>query len=67
MKNKKLGMGLSSLLGAKIVKNEPVTEIKSQNNEKNLLFISIEKIVRDPEQPRKQFNEDKIKELAISI
>ena len=67
MKNKKLGMGLSSLLGAKIVKNKPVTEIKSQNNEKNLLFISIEKIVRDPEQPRKQFNEDKIKELAISI
>ena len=61
MKNKKLGMGLSSLLGAKIVKNEPVTEIKSQNNEKNLLFISIEKIIRDPDQPRKQFNEDKIK------
>jgi ParB family chromosome partitioning protein len=67
MKNKKLGMGLSSLLGAKIVKNEHVTEIKSQNNEKNLLFISIEKIIRDPDQPRKQFNEDKIKELAISI
>ena len=67
MKNKKLGMGLSSLLGAKIVKNEYVTEIKSQNNEKNLLFISIEKIIRDPDQPRKQFNEDKIKELAISI
>ena len=67
MKNKKLGMGLSSLLGTKIVKNEPVTEIKSQNNEKNLLFISIEKIIRDPDQPRKKFNEDKIKELAISI
>jgi len=67
MKNKKLGMGLSSLLGAKIVKNEPVTEIKSQNIEKNLLFIPIEKIIRDPDQPRKQFNEDKIKELAISI
>ena len=67
MKNKKLGMGLSSLLGAKIVKNEPVTEIKSQNNEKNLLFISIEKIIRDPDQPRKQFNDDKIRELAISI
>jgi len=60
-------MGLSSLLGAKIVKNEPVTEIKSLNNEKNLLFISIEKIIRDPDQPRKKFNEDKIKELAISI
>ena len=67
MKNKKLGMGLSSLLGAKIVKNEYVTEIKSQNNEKNLLFISIEKIIRDPDQPRKQFNDDKIRELAISI
>ncbi|MDA1284203.1 MAG: ParB/RepB/Spo0J family partition protein [Proteobacteria bacterium] len=67
MKNKKLGMGLSSLLGAKIVKNEPIPEKKNQNNEKNLLFISIEKIVRDPDQPRKKFNEDKIKELAMSI
>ena len=67
MKNKKLGMGLSSLLGAKIVKKVPVTEIKSQNNEKNLLFIPIEKIIRDPDQPRKQFNDDKIRELAISI
>jgi len=51
----------------KIVKNEPDTEIKNQNKEKNLLFISIEKIIRDPDQPRKQFNEEKIKELAISI
>mgnify|MGYP000279991957 CR=1 FL=1 len=67
MKNKKLGMGLSSLLG---VKNQRITanvDQENKTNEKNLFFIPIEKIVRDPEQPRKIFNEEKIKELAISI
>ncbi|MDC0862000.1 ParB/RepB/Spo0J family partition protein, partial [Alphaproteobacteria bacterium] len=63
MKNKKLGMGLSSLLGAKDEKKSK----DERTSEKNLFFISIEKITRDPEQPRKSFNEDKIKELATSI
>ncbi|MDB9776313.1 ParB/RepB/Spo0J family partition protein [Alphaproteobacteria bacterium] len=63
MKNKKLGMGLSSLLGAKDERKTKDERI----SEKNLFFIPIEKITRDPEQPRKFFNEDKIKELATSI
>ena len=67
MKNKKLGMGLSSLLGAKDTKKENTKQLKINDNEKNLFFIPIEKIVRDPEQPRKIFNVENIKELALSI
>ena len=59
--NKKLGKGLSSLLGNKeIIKND-----KSEN--KGLLLIPIEKIFRDETQPRKEFNKEKIVELAQSI
>ena len=67
MKNKKLGMGLSSLLGAKDTKKENTKQLNINDNEKNLFFIPIEKIVRDPEQPRKIFNVENIKELALSI
>lgn len=67
MKNKKLGMGLSSLLGARNDNFNKKSDKNNKSNEKNLLFIPIETIIRDPEQPRKHFNEEKIKELAISI
>jgi ParB family chromosome partitioning protein len=67
MKNKKLGMGLSSLLGAKDTKKENTKQLEINDNEKNLFFIPIEKIIRDPEQPRKIFNDENIKELALSI
>jgi ParB family transcriptional regulator, chromosome partitioning protein len=67
MKNKKLGMGLSSLLGAKDTKKEDNKQLEINPNEKNLFFIPIEKIIRDPEQPRKIFNDENIKELALSI
>ena len=59
--NKKLGKGLSSLLGDKdIVRN------KGSEN-KGLLLIPIEKIYRDETQPRKEFDEKRINELAQSI
>ena len=67
MKNKKLGMGLSSLLGAKENKKENTKQLEIDPTEKNLFFIPIEKIIRDPEQPRKIFNDENIKELALSI
>ena len=67
MKNKKLGMGLSSLLGAKDSKKENTKQLEINPTEKNLFFIPIEKIMRDPEQPRKIFNDESIKELALSI
>ena len=67
MKNKKLGMGLSSLLGAQKEVKQKSSSLNIKSNEKNLFFIPIEKIIRDPEQPRKTFNDVKIQELAKSI
>jgi len=59
--NKKLGKGLSSLLG-----NKADYSVENKN-EKGLLLIPIEKIFRDEQQPRKEFNQEKINELAQSI
>ena len=59
--NKKLGKGLSSLLG-----NKEIVQNKTSDN-KNLLLIPIEKIFRDVSQPRKEFDKEKIEELAQSI
>ena len=59
--NKKLGKGLSSLLG-----NKDLVQNSSSDN-KGLLLIPIEKIFRDETQPRKEFNKEKINELAQSI
>lgn len=59
--NKKLGKGLSSLLGNK----EDLNLEKKKDN--GLLLIPIERIFRDEDQPRKEFDKDKIEELAQSI
>ena len=59
--NKKLGKGLSSLLGNKADLN---LDDKKDNG---LLLIPIEKIFRDENQPRKEFDKEKIEELAQSI
>ena len=59
--NKKLGKGLSSLLGNK----EIIQKITPDN--KGLLLIPIEKIFRDETQPRKEFDKKKISELSLSI
>ena len=59
--NKKLGKGLSSLLGNKEILQDKKSE------DKGLIFIPIEKIFRDETQPRKEFNKEKIDELAQSI
>ena len=59
--NKKLGKGLSSLLGNK-------ADLNLENKKNNgLLLIPIEKIFRDENQPRKEFDKEKIEELAQSI
>jgi ParB family chromosome partitioning protein len=59
--NKKLGKGLSSLLGSK-------ADLNLENKKDNgLLLIPIEKIFRDQNQPRKEFDKEKIEELAQSI
>ena len=59
--NKKLGKGLSSLLGNK-------EDLKVDNKKDNgLLLLPIERIFRDENQPRKEFDKEKIEELAQSI
>ncbi len=59
--NKKLGKGLSSLLGNK-------SDLSfDKTSEKGLLLIPIENIFRDENQPRKVFDKEKIEELAQSI
>ncbi len=58
--NKKLGKGLSSLLGGKV-------DLKNTKDDKGLLLIPIEKIFRDEQQPRKEFDQEKINELSQSI
>ena len=62
--NKKLGKGLSSLLG-----NKSDIGIKSglEKDDKGLLLIPIEKIFRDEQQPRKEFDKEKLSDLAQSI
>ena len=62
MVNKKLGKGLSSLLGNR---NTIAQQKDTENN--GWLLIPIEKIFRDETQPRKEFDKDKIDELAQSI
>ena len=59
--NKKLGKGLSSLLGNKAGLNS------ANKKDDGLLLIPIEKIFRDENQPRKEFDKEKIEELAQSI
>ena len=59
--NKKLGKGLSSLLGNK------ENFLNETSDNKGLLLVSIEKIFRDETQPRKEFDKEKIAELAQSI
>ncbi len=58
--NKKLGKGLSSLLGNK-------ETYQKASDQKGLILIPIEKIYRDETQPRKEFDKEKINELAQSI
>jgi ParB family chromosome partitioning protein len=62
--NKKLGKGLSSLLGSKESSsiNQNLTIDK-----KGLLLVPIEKIYRDEQQPRKEFDQVRISELSQSI
>jgi ParB family chromosome partitioning protein len=62
--NKKLGKGLSSLLGSKV--NSSINQNLSMDK-KGLLLVPIEKIYRDEQQPRKEFDQARISELSQSI
>jgi len=58
MRNRALGRGLSSLLNEEII---PIEIVASSNN------IDLDLIEANQDQPRKYFDEEKIKELADSI
>ncbi len=57
-KENKLGMGLGALL--------PTTNSKNKNNN-SVQKINISQIIPNPSQPRKNFKDDELKELSISI
>lgn len=60
----KLGKGLDKLFGQNI--EETIETIQRENKHEKLL-MNIDKIERNPYQPRKFFDEEKIDELASSI
>lgn len=63
-----LGKGISVLFENKNIDPDNVTgEDRSKKNPKEQLLIEVEKIQKNPYQPREDFNEEELKELADSI
>lgn len=69
MQKKGLGRGLESLLSIYDEENEKENRIinKDENVNKGVLEIDIEKVIPNPNQPRKIFDETALKELSDSI
>ena len=73
MKKTSLGTGLSSLIpkktniNSKITKKQFVVPSSGVSEQDNLLEIETGKIIANPHQPRKYFEENNLKELANSI
>lgn len=62
-----LGKGLDSLIPASVPKAEPVQEaVKTEDNTQGI-YVKITKVEPNREQPRKNFDEDALQELADSI
>lgn len=62
-----LGKGLDSLIPVAVPKTEPVeTEAKKEDNAQGI-YVKITKVEPNREQPRKNFDEDALQELADSI
>lgn len=66
MNNKGLGRGLEALFGAMEETNN-YKNITSNKSENGVLEVEIDKVFPNPNQPRKNFDEDALKELASSI
>ena len=67
-----LGKGLDSLIPNKTVKEESASQQKvSKENKKNVgsgeILVKINEVEPNREQPRKEFDEDSLMELADSI
>ena len=62
-----LGKGLDSLIPVAVPKTEPAeTEAKQEDNTQGI-YVKITKVEPNREQPRKNFDEDALQELADSI
>ena len=64
---KSLGRGLGSLLGVKTNSGQPIKQAYPEVPGNGALNISIDKIRRNPYQPRETFDPEKLEELADSI
>ena len=64
---KSLGRGLGSLLGVKTNSGQPIKQAYPEVPGNGALIISIDKIRRNPYQPRETFDPEKLEELADSI
>ena len=62
-----LGKGLDSLIPASVPKAEPVQETVNTEDNAQGTYVKITKVEPNREQPRKNFDEDALQELADSI
>ena len=68
--NKGLGMGLEALLKMNVQEDEPDNKTVVSSEDKVLagfVELPLDKVIVNPEQPRKTFNEEALEELAQSI
>ena len=63
----KAGKGLDSLIPASVPKAEPVQETEAKEDNAQGTYVKITKVEPNREQPRKNFDEDALQELADSI
>ena len=61
-----LGKGLDSLIPASVPKAEPVQETVNTEDNAQGTYVKITKVEPNREQPRKNFDEDALQELADS-
>ena len=66
-KKKGLGRGLDALIPDSVEVGNNVERKTETENKDAILWIKLTKLEPDPEQPRKEFGEDEINELADSI
>jgi len=67
MKKRGLGRDLSALLGSSAKKNQTTTETSTAASSEGLKKLPVEHMVRGRYQPRTEFNEEQLQELADSI
>lgn len=69
LKKKELGLGIRALLGSNDSKHQSIdsTPPNSDQIDGNLRLISLSNIEPNPDQPRRNFNDETLEELSLSI